>query len=111
MSVDTIEYTAEMFSGEQIADAIAKLQDYEKYVDVSRLSVGAMDFEPEVIEAFAKLARSLHLPIHFEYGGLTIRREKPLEERRRSALLDLQRRAERGEIEPAYLHGRPGDEA
>ena len=62
MSVDTIEYTAEMFSGEQIAQAIDALSDDNRYADVSRLS-GDMDFEPDVIEAFAKLARTLHCPI------------------------------------------------
>jgi hypothetical protein len=111
MSLDTREYTAEMFSGEQITEAIGALPDDNRYADVSRLSGSDMDFDPDVIEAFAKLARSLHLPIRLQYGGLVIRRERPLHELRRQALYELQRKAERGEIEPAYLHGRPGDEA
>ena len=107
MSTDTIEYTAELFSGEQITAAIEALSDYERYADVATLYSG--EYEPETLEAFAKLARTLKLPVSTRYGNLTIRREKPHAERREIALRELQRKAKRGEIEPAYLYGRPGD--
>jgi hypothetical protein len=109
MTTTTTEITAELFSGEQILEAIAALQDYYKYEDVASLKSGT--YEPEALEAFAKLARVLKLPVSGQYGGLTIRRELPIEQQRKSALEELQRKAERGDIEPAYLYGRPGDDS
>lgn len=105
---DAIEYTAELFSGEQIAEAIGKLSDYHRYADVATLTNG--DYGPETLEAFAKLARTLGLRVATTGYNLTIRREVPHEKQREAALRNLQAQAERGEIEPAYLHGRPGCE-
>jgi hypothetical protein len=100
-STETRDYTAEMFSGEQIATAISQLGDYERYADVATLSAG--EYEPETIEAFAKLARTLKAPVLLSSYRFVIRRELSLETRRATALRNLQAQAERGEIEPAYL--------
>jgi hypothetical protein len=110
MSTTTPEITAELFSGEQIVTAISELSDYERYADIATLSAGD-EYQPEVLEAFAKLARVLKLPVSTRYGNMVIRREHPIEKLRESALYNLQRKAERGDIEPAYLYGRPGDDA
>jgi hypothetical protein len=98
-----LTYTAEMFSGEQIATALNQLSDYERYTEVATLAGG--EYEPATLKAFAELARTLKLNVRASYN-FTIRREQPLEARRNSALHNLQRLAERGEIEPAYLYGR-----
>ena len=105
---DRTEYTDEMFSGKQIAEAVSALASYSKYTDVATLA--SREYGPDVLEAFAKLARALKLPVTIESWRLVIREEKPIEEQRLAAIQNLQYKAERGEIEPAYLYGRPGEE-
>ena len=104
-AITDIGYTDEMFSGEQITAALNTLSDDDRYADAAVLTPGAYD--ADAIEAFAKLARTLkgHVRIG-HYRGLVILRELPLETRRDNAIQALRRQAERGEIEPAYLHGR-----
>jgi hypothetical protein len=106
--MSTSDYTAEMFSGEQIAGALAKLDGYERWRDIATLADG--QYEAETFEAFAKLARTLKAPIATEYGALKVRRERSLDERRGYAIGNLRRQAERGEIEPAYLYGKPDED-
>lgn len=105
--IDSATLTDEMFSGEQIAEAIGNLASYDKYTDVATLING--EYGPAVLKAFAELARTLGLPVTIESYRMAIRTEKPIEDQRRSAIQSLRYRAERGEIEPAYLYGRPGD--
>ena len=109
MSTETTDrtYTDDMFSGEQIAEAIAAQSPYDKYTDVATLRQG--EYKPETLEAFAKLARTLGGNITTSYGNMAVQRERPIEERRLTALYALRAKAERGEIEPAYLYGRPED--
>jgi hypothetical protein len=104
MTTTADTYAAEMFSDAQIATAMDELADYERYDDVASLASGT--YEADTLEAFAKLARTLKLPVMGEYSNLKIRRERPVARRRESALSNLRRQAERGEIEPAYLYGR-----
>ena len=105
MSMSELEYAAELFSGEQIDSAMRQLDVEDRTAVTAELKEGAYD--PDAIEAFAKLARTLKSAVHVTaYYGLQLRRDKPRDELRDPAIRLLQRQAERGEIEPAYLHGR-----
>ena len=88
-----------IFSDEQIAKAISELSSYNKYKDIATLTAG--DYNPEVIEAFAKLARALKSAIRSEYGNLKVVQELPYADQLKSALATLKYQAERGELIPA----------
>lgn len=93
----TTEQIAELFTEQQIADAIGNLPDFSKYVTVAQLAVG--EYAPSVITAFAALAKALELPVATEsYVGLVIRRLKPARDLRACALDQLIHKRERGEI-------------
>lgn len=94
------EFNDEMFSGEQITGALGELADYERNDEIVTLAAGT--YEPVVLELFAKLARALGTKVGSKYGSFCIIREKPLAERRESAISNLRRKAEKGEIIPAY---------
>ncbi len=101
------DYGAELFSDEQIAQALEDLGDYEKYEDAATLAAGVYD--PAVIEIFTKLARVLGTTVTSAYGGMKIMREKPLSERRAATLRSLQDAAEQGTIIPAQVTFLPGE--
>lgn len=98
----TAKYDAELFSEDQIARAMAELPDYEQMEDAATLSTGTYD--PAVVTAFAALAKALKGDVLMTgYNGMQVRRLRPEETRRASAVYRLQQAAERGEIEPALL--------
>ena len=78
-----------------------RLSDYHLWDDVATLNV-SQDVSAEVLAAFANLAKVLKLAVGTgRYGGstLTIRRLKPMEERRKYAVEAMQSAYERGEID------------
>ncbi len=96
-------FTEDLFSAEQIEAAVEGLGEYDRYQVVAWLETGEGEVAPDVLEAFAKLARTLKLTVTVGYQRLNIRREKPYAQRRSTAIERLQSRAERGEITPANL--------
>lgn len=93
-------YAESLFAEEQIEAEIAGLADYEVFSDVASLNLDGGEMPPEVIIAFANLAKALKLSVGSKYSGtLFIRRRKPASELRGLAVERLQRQCEAGEIE------------
>ena len=84
------------FTEDQITDQIAHLGDYDKYDVRSTLAAG--EYDPSVIVAFANVAKSMRLAVHFNYDGMQARELKPRDELRSNAVTRLRYRRDRGEI-------------
>ena len=95
-------YSADLFSEEQVTAEMASLPEYERIEAVAMLTAG--NYDPVVLEIFAKLARAIGSGINTTgySGNMRIERELPLKDRRASAIQRLQNKAERGEIVPAF---------
>lgn len=94
----TAGYGHTLFTEEQIVEAIASLDDYETYQDVASLNMED-ETPPEVVAAFAGLAKALKGTLGTRYGALYIKRRRPDEVLRDVAIKRLQRQSETGEIE------------
>lgn len=94
------DWSAELFSEEQVTHAMSELDDYARYEDVAILNNGT--YEPAVLEIFAKLARAIGSPVVTTYGCMKVRQEKTYKDRRASAIDRLQRQAKEGKVTPAY---------
>lgn len=94
----TARYGDTLFTKEQIAEAIENLNGREAYQDVASLELKD-ETPPEVLTAFASLAKALKLNVSIKYDALYIRRRKPDTELRDMAVERLQRQCEAGQIE------------
>lgn len=94
-------YTDDMFSDEQVAEALSSLTTWETWEDVATLING--DYKHGVVTAFSALAGQLGLSVTVSGSGLVIRRQRTDADKRAIALRGLRYRAGRGEIVPANL--------
>ena len=95
------QYRDDMFSEDQIAQAIGELSEYYTMRVIATLAAGA--YTPAVIRAFTALADSLGLAVDMDGSGMTLRTEQGYRYQRDQALSNLRYAAERGEITPAAM--------
>ncbi len=76
-----------------------RLTNYYKWDYVASLITRGEPVAPEVVTAFANLAKAMKLPVSTDYQTMYIKREKPMEYQRREAEQQMRRAYEKGEID------------